>query len=72
MMRLLTFSFPISCSKDAEKYKIGADVHLTKPLLVDAKYELQGKVLVLPIKGKGDVHMEFGEWFDATNSRCLQ
>ncbi|KAL0281109.1 UNVERIFIED_CONTAM: hypothetical protein PYX00_002205 [Menopon gallinae] len=47
-----------SVKADIENYKIEIDTTMSKPLIIDGDYEIDGKVLVLPITGKGKSHLE--------------
>ncbi|KAI8421866.1 hypothetical protein MSG28_009800, partial [Choristoneura fumiferana] len=44
------------CSRDAAKSVISAKIHCD--VVLDGQYDMDGRVLILPIQGKGKVHIE--------------
>lgn len=43
----------ICCSYNPETYSLDAELHPEKSIILDGDYETSGKVLILPIVGKG-------------------
>jgi len=51
----------LDCRYDQDNSRISANMAIPM-ITLDGKYRVLGKVLVLPIKGNGDCHLELGKY----------
>jgi len=57
MFSLIIFLY---CSYNPENYVLDAQLHPEKSIILDSDYEISGKVLILPIVGKGRCKIVLG------------
>jgi len=55
-----TVFISIYYSYNAETYSLDAELHPEKSIILAGDYEISGKVLILPIVGKGKCKIEIG------------
>lgn len=58
-LKCIAFIF-IYCSYNKETYTLNADLHPEKSINLEGDYETSGKVLILPIVGKGRCKIVIG------------
>lgn len=50
------------CRTDADKVYIAARANIAEGIVLKGQYKIDGKVLVLPIKGEGDCELQLGKF----------
>lgn len=61
LFSIITFySLNVRCRYDPKNYTFVINLRLQKPIILEGLYEVNGKVLVLPITGNGTCRVTLG------------